>query len=92
VHDHAETGANTRLPASDLVRGLTAFTSRTLNEMRQLPPFVRNAEVGSSSLLPSIRLAGFASSLMASHSIRWLRLLAHGKPWLRICAREGERL
>jgi hypothetical protein len=27
VHDDAETGANTRVPASDLFRGLVAFTS-----------------------------------------------------------------
>jgi hypothetical protein len=56
VHDHAETRVNTRRHASDLIRGLAAFTSRTLNEMRPLPPFVRNAEAGSSSLRPSTNL------------------------------------
>jgi len=56
AHDYAETGANTRLRASDLIRGLAAFTSRTLNEIRPHPWLVRNAEVGSSSLLPSTNL------------------------------------
>jgi hypothetical protein len=56
MHDLAETGANTRPPASDLFRRLAAFTSRPFNEMRRFPPFVRNAEVGSSSLLPSTNL------------------------------------
>jgi hypothetical protein len=38
VHDHAETGANTRLHATGLFRGLAPFTSRPLNQMRPLPP------------------------------------------------------
>lgn len=50
---YAETGANTRLPASDPFSGLVPFTSRRLNHIRPLPPFVRNAEVGSPSLLAS---------------------------------------
>src|SRR5262245_4581992 len=53
VHDHAETGANTRLPASNLFSGLGPLTSCPPNQISPLPPFVRNAEVGSSSLLPS---------------------------------------
>jgi hypothetical protein len=56
VHEHAETGANTRVSASELFRGLASFTSWAFNEMRTLPPFVRNAKVGSSSLLPSTRI------------------------------------
>jgi hypothetical protein len=45
VRDHAETGANTRVRASDLFRGLATFPTRTLNQIRSVPLFVRNAEI-----------------------------------------------
>ena len=53
VHDYAETLANTRFSAFDLLPRIRALTSRSRDEIRSLPWLVRNAEVGSSSLLTS---------------------------------------
>jgi hypothetical protein len=53
VQDYAETGVNTLSAISEFFRGTPQFTSWPLDQIGPVPPFVRNAEVWSSSLLPS---------------------------------------
>ena len=56
AHDYAETRVSTHPCASNLITGIAALTTLPLNQIGPLPRFVRNAEVGSSSLLPSTNL------------------------------------
>src|SRR5437870_3465615 len=53
AHHYAETCVNTRVSASDLFRRRVPLTPFWCNKVRPPPWLVRNAEVGSSSLLPS---------------------------------------
>src|SRR5207247_7909713 len=60
VHNYAETRVRTRSFASDLLPRIARLTPFRSNQIRSAPRLVRNAEVGSSSLLRSTSLRSHA--------------------------------